>query len=171
MARLRQRDETAGLRRLPPLAAAVLTAGLLLAGCNPLPYAKLVTDDMDKGFSLVTEEECDLQNIFAGKPYCQTRVVLRDDPPVYCYRTLGVPDCYARPDPYGVAQSSSGRQTPPMALGDAVPAAVEVAPNVSVQYGGGVAAPQAAVEVITMPAPPPGSGGGPQYLPPKTTLR
>lgn len=197
MAATRQQDEFAGRRRGPAAAAIALLAAGLLAACNPLPYAKLVTDDMDKGFSLVTEEECDLQNLFAGESYCKTRLVLRDDPPLYCYRTLGVPDCYAIRDPHGVARRDGGRQAPPMALGDATPAAVSVGPDLAVQYGGGLAVPDGAQEVVEVasevprtsavppalsPPPPaipqvpvetrplPDLPGGPQALPPKSTL-
>lgn len=164
-------------------AAVPLLAAGLLAACNPLPYAKLVTDDMDKGFSVVTEEECDLQNVFRWESYCKDRLVVRDRPPVYCYRTLGVPNCYAVQDPYAFARRGRGA-APPMALGDAVPAAVAVGPDLSVQYAGGEAYPGYQEELVEVagdrpagsqlaPVPPamPQIPVQSEALPPKSTLR
>ena len=164
------------------LPAALVLAGLL-AACNPLPYGKLVTDDIDKGFSVVTEEECDLQNVFKWESYCKERLVIRDRPPVYCYATLGTPNCYAMPDPYNVAGRGRG-SPPPMALGDAVPAAVQAGPDLSVQYVGGEAYPGYQEEVVevasdrpvsTLDAPVPQASPQipvqAQELPPKSTLR
>ncbi|MEQ8347771.1 MAG: hypothetical protein RIB84_14730 [Sneathiellaceae bacterium] len=163
--------------------ATLLFAAVLLAACNPLPYAKAVTDDMDKGFSVVTEEECDLQNVFRWESYCKNRMVVRDTPPIYCYRTLGVPNCYAVKDPYAVARRGRGI-APPMALGDAVPAAVDIGGDMSVQYAGGEAFPGYQEEVVEVasdrpvtgldaPVPPamPQIPVQSQTLPPKSTLR
>ncbi|MFC3230081.1 hypothetical protein ACFOGJ_22715 [Marinibaculum pumilum] len=169
------------------LPASLLPASLLLAGllaaCNPLPYGKLVTDDIDKGFSVVTEEECDLQNVFKWESYCKERIVIRDRQPVYCYATLGRPNCYAMPDPYNVAGRGRG-SPPPMALGDAVPAAVQAGPDLSVQYVGGEAFPGYQEEVVEVASDRPVSAldapvpqASPQIpvqtqeLPPKSTLR
>lgn len=160
----------------------LLGAGLL-AACNPLPYAKLATDDFDNSMSVVTEEECHLQNIFRGKSYCQERIVVRDAPPVYCFRTLGVPTCYAAADPYAIARRTDGRIPPPMALGDAVPAADQVGPGLSVQYMDGMAAPGGEAELRAvardLSTAEPGMVLLPlsvtpvemQTLPPKSTLR
>lgn len=155
----------------------------LLAACNPLPYAKLATDDLDNSVSVLTEEECDLQNIFRGRSYCQERIVVRDDPPVYCFRTLGVPTCYASDDPYAIARRTGGRIPAPMALGDAVPGAEEMGPGLSVQYMDGMAAPGGEAELRAVArdisTAEPGMAVQPlpvvpvemQSLPPKSTLR
>jgi len=178
----RWQDNSAGQWAASCRAILLVTLGAgVLAACNPLPYAKLVTDDMDQGFSLVTEEECDLQNLFRGQSYCKERLVVRDVQPVYCYRTLGVPTCYAE-DPIQIGQRTGWRVVPPMPLGDAVPTAEWSGPQRNVQFVGAAAVPvgQAEMQEVSRELGP-GAGLPPtavpiapvemQSLPPKSTLR
>lgn len=74
----------------------VLGAGL----ANFVHTDKLPTDYIAERAS---GKQCNLlQAIEDGGPMCRdsfTRQVI--EKPIYCYRTLGQPTCYATPDPYG----------------------------------------------------------------------
>lgn len=52
--------------------------------------------------SVMLGAECSVVTLEEHGYYCKPRRadVLDAQPPLYCYRTLGVPDCYAEPDPY-----------------------------------------------------------------------
>ena len=108
-------------------AALLLTlSASALGGC--LMVATSAIELVDETASLRLDMDCAVTHIFIAEPWCRSRTVPNNIPPVYCYRTLGGVDCYAEEDPYGVAQSST-RVKPARVLAapHVAPVAVETA--------------------------------------------
>lgn len=117
---------------MPRLAAALilsLSAGAL-GGCIMVPTI-LVTSAIelvDETASLRLDMDCAATHIFLAEPYCRSRTLPNNEPPVYCFRTLGGVDCYAEDDPYGVGESSRVKPGRPLALPPVAPVAAAQPP-------------------------------------------
>ena len=117
---------------MPRLAAALLltlSAGAL-GGCIMVP-AILVTSAIelvDETASLRLDMNCATTHLLLIEPYCRSRTVPNNQPPVYCFRTLGGVDCYAEDDPYGVGESSRVKPGRPLAAPRVAPVAVAQPP-------------------------------------------
>ncbi len=88
----------------------LLLAGLLLAGCEAAGWvaagtgASLVAiqrTPVDAVVSLVTGRDCSIARM-EREAYCREDPPPR--PPPYCTRSLGMADCWTRPDPFGMSQ-------------------------------------------------------------------
>jgi hypothetical protein len=81
--------------------ARILTSLVLLSvmfiatGCTSAAVAVI-----DEKVSQMTEKDCTTVNIMLGENYCRDKKLAIKQDPIYCYRTLGGIDCYARKDPY-----------------------------------------------------------------------
>lgn len=77
------------------------SAFVLGAGLANFVYTDQVPTDYIAEFA--SGKQCNLlKAIQDGGPLCRdsfTRQII--EKPIYCYRTLGLPTCYATPDPYG----------------------------------------------------------------------
>jgi hypothetical protein len=92
-------------------AAVAIVLGQSLAACSGSSLAVMGADavtQVTSGRSIsgnvihaFTGKDCVPMNFFAGKPVCpeQDTATAKDEPPIYCYRTLGQVDCHAEPDP------------------------------------------------------------------------
>ncbi|GLQ05456.1 hypothetical protein [Sneathiella chinensis] len=80
------------------------------SGCTTAAVAVI-----DEKVSQVMEEDCSTVNVMLGESYCRPRLKELVQEQVYCYRTLGGVDCYARENPYQT--NASPRVRPQEALG------------------------------------------------------
>lgn len=89
----------------------LLLAGLLLAGCEAAGWvaagtgaslAVMQRTPVDAVVSLVTGKDCSIARSDRGQTYCREDPAPQPQP--YCTRSLGTPDCWTRPDPFGVPQ-------------------------------------------------------------------
>jgi len=102
-------SESHGGRPFRPIFAALL---ILLASCGTdsvfalgASLANFVhTDQVPTDYiaEYASGQQCSLlKAIQDGGPLCREPTRQITEKPIYCYRTLGVPTCYATPDPYG----------------------------------------------------------------------
>ena len=85
---------TAGM----PMSASPLAVGVAVDTVSVINSQKTIGDHIVSG---ITGKECSSprQSIHGGD-YCQDKPLPPEkQPPVYCYRTLGTPDCYYTPQP------------------------------------------------------------------------
>lgn len=68
---------------------------LSTTGCTTAAVAVI-----DEKISQMTEKECTSVNIMFGESYCKEKGEPIKQEPVYCYKTLGGIDCYAKEAPY-----------------------------------------------------------------------
>ncbi len=92
------------------------TAGVALVVLGlPNMTSMIYTDKtlLDHGVGATLEQDCSLLNIENKEPYCQERAG-QDESFVmlYCYRTLGQPECYAHPLPDRQGRLSSAAPNP-----------------------------------------------------------
>ncbi|MBM3569646.1 MAG: hypothetical protein FJX46_12945, partial [Alphaproteobacteria bacterium] len=76
------------MNRIAPLLAAL--AALALQAC---------TNTANRTLSAITDQDCDVDRLITPHKVCRPvqNVVQR---PLYCYKTIGVMNCYATPDPF-----------------------------------------------------------------------
>jgi hypothetical protein len=99
------------------IVAAVICLLPLLGGCDSvwkpataLDGASVIFTDKTLGDHLISVgsgKDCSSVRTELGLTYCKEDEISLT-PAVYCYRTLGSVDCYAKPDPYGLNQRKIG---------------------------------------------------------------
>lgn len=90
---------------------------LLLGGCESIwrpvtaiDGATIIFTDKSLGDHLISAgsgKDCSTVRTEQGMTYCKEDEISLT-PAVYCYRTLGDVDCFAKPDPYGLNQRKIG---------------------------------------------------------------
>lgn len=91
--------------------ASLALLGLAVSGCSGSSLAVMGADAVTQiasGRSIsgnvihaFTGKDCVPANLLAGKPMCpdDDSKAVKDERPIYCYRTLGQVDCHSDPDP------------------------------------------------------------------------
>jgi hypothetical protein len=96
------------MSRLLPAAIAILAAaglsgcsnsGLALMGVDAASYIASGRSISGNLIYAMTGKDCAPLNLLAGRPPCHEEPAKAEEPPVYCYRTLGQVDCHSEPDP------------------------------------------------------------------------
>ena len=84
-----------------PLTGAVMT-NIAMSGATVATYSVTGKSPMDYTLSRMIGKDCDIRNPkrYDGLYCIEGKYQPEPQPPVYCYRTLGEPDCSDRPDPY-----------------------------------------------------------------------
>ena len=103
------------MRRLGYLALAVLAIGL--AGCESaatMVVSHRIVAAVDKTISDYARKDCQLARLMSGQAPCEAHAPPPEPEPVYCFKTIGRPDCYNTPDPYRPATAAEdfARQPP-----------------------------------------------------------
>lgn len=89
------------------------------SGCTTLAF-----ETAEKKLSQWTDAQCSYAHVLVGEPYCVKPAAPKEQPPLYCFRSIGDVDCYAEADPYQINPSGRALQQPPLATPEptAVPA-------------------------------------------------
>jgi hypothetical protein len=84
-----------------PCLAGCTTSGLAMFGADAMTQAASGRSITGNVIYAMTGKDCMPFNVLTGKPMCREEEVAaaKEEPPVYCYRTLGQVDCHAKPDP------------------------------------------------------------------------
>jgi len=80
--------------------ALVVGALLTLTGCGAAVVAAL-----DNAMSGATKSDCAISRVLRAEPLCKAEGPPPPEENVYCYRTLGIINCYRNEDPYGTEGS------------------------------------------------------------------
>ncbi len=89
------------MRRLGFLALPVLAIGL--AGCESaatMAVSHQIVAAVDRTISDFAQKDCQVARLMSGDAPCEAHAPPPEPEPVYCFKTLGRPDCYNTPNPY-----------------------------------------------------------------------
>jgi hypothetical protein len=87
---------------LPLLCGCAAAAGPLVAA-NVASVVAVGRDPADIVVSVVSGRDCGIIRLARGQSYCRP-VEAAAAPPLYCTRSLGVADCWDKPNPFGYYQ-------------------------------------------------------------------
>lgn len=83
---------------------------LTLIGLMLLALSGAGCTAIDSRVSDIAEAQCSGVNLLRGEAYCWRPPAPE---PIYCFRTLGTPDCYAALAPFGLTPTPLGQPLPP----------------------------------------------------------
>ena len=100
-----------------PLAACALAANPMIIGPMAAAIPIFHRTPLDMAWSAATGRDCSIVNLDKGERYCRERDPA-PDPPVFCTRSLGIPDCWADPKrlPNAPKEIADGPRTPARAM-------------------------------------------------------
>ncbi len=89
------------------------TVALVVAGASMTSVMYTDKTLLDHGVSAANEQDCSMLYLEKKQPYCRDWAGQDETPAVlYCYPTLGQPDCYVNPLPNRQSRSSYAVSNP-----------------------------------------------------------
>ena len=87
-----------------PLSGAAVASNVAMGGATVVSYSVVGQSPVDYALSEYRQKNCDIRNPKRYGHYCVDPPAPLVEPAVYCYHTLGTPDCSSMIDPHNNGQ-------------------------------------------------------------------